>query len=141
MSIAAYRSTLRRTEAPRDLERRILVDAAARLEAHAAAHAADASRGARLALLSGGLHDALVANQACWRALRQDVSEGGNGLPPDLRAALVSLAIWVDRQTGDLLGGGGSIAPLVDLNRTVAAGLARTAVTGSPEEAAPCPSS
>lgn len=123
MSLEAYRSTLRASEQPRGIERRLLLRHAAALAAHAPG-LADARDGAgRLAVLAAGLGDALRDNLALWRALKHDLGAEANALPPRLRADLIGLALWVERRTDDVLGGREGVSALADLNRSLAAGL------------------
>ena len=123
MSINAYKSTIRQVESPRQIERRILSRLTGALEAHAAYDGLD-SAVARLGLLSGGLRHALAENQTFWSELKHDLALPENRLSPDLRAGLVSLALWVDRQTAAILGGAPGVMALVDVNRAIITGLA-----------------
>ena len=124
MTVAAYRRTIRESETPRQIERRILSAITGRLEATAAAFDRSASRAERSQLLAAGLREALAENQALWIALRDDLAQPANALPPPLRAALISLALWVERQTAQVLGGSAGILALVEVNSNVIAGLA-----------------
>ena len=133
MSITAYRAALRSTEAPRSVERRVLLSNAAGLARHADAYDA-ATKRERIAILHDGLRTAVADTQALWAALRHDLSDRGNGLPPDLRAALLSLCGWVRTETDAILAGEGAVAPLVEVNRSLADGL-----RASPAEAMACP--
>ncbi|MDG4648641.1 flagellar biosynthesis regulator FlaF [Roseibacterium sp. SDUM158017] len=127
MSIAAYKATIREIETPRNIERRIFARITADLEAHASAYDAAASNLDRLGILSGGLSAALNDNVMFWSALKHDLAEAGNQLPPDLRANLISLALWVERQTAVVLGGEAGVAALISTNRAIVAGLAGNA--------------
>ena len=124
MSIAAYRATLRHTEDPRAIERRLIARVTGAMEQHAAAYDAATGAIARQSILSGGLSVALTENAAIWRALKNDLSEQGNRLPPSLRAGLISIALWMERETVRILGGGGNVRPLVEVNESIVAGLA-----------------
>lgn len=123
MSLSAYRRTLVQTETPRQIERRIMVRITADLSAHADRYDASYDRSERLAVLSGGLRDALSDNVRFWSALKADLMSPGNALPPDLRGGLANLAAFVERQTGAVLGGSGTVAALVGVNRPVIAAL------------------
>ncbi|PYE84382.1 flagellar biosynthesis regulator FlaF [Pseudoroseicyclus aestuarii] len=137
MSVAAYRNTLRESDSPRHIERRLLAEAAARIEAFAPAFDGDSARTARLSILASGLREALVRNQSLWAALRLDLAEAGNGLAPALRAQLISISAWVDRQTTAALRGRDSVGPLVEVNRAIVDGLsARPAQPATEAQAA-----
>ncbi|MEI4472016.1 flagellar biosynthesis regulator FlaF [Frigidibacter sp. MR17.24] len=124
MSILAYKRTIRETENPRQIERRILLAANVKLESFAAAYDAAQDSADRLGVLSQGLREALVENQKVWFAFRADLAGPQNTLPQGLRAALLSLSHWVDRQTNAILGGTARVTPLIDINRNIIAGLA-----------------
>jgi flagellar biosynthesis activator protein FlaF len=89
----------------------------------------------RIDILSGGLRDALTENQIFWGELKHDLAQPDNALSPDLRAGLMSLALWVDKQTAAVLGGKPGVAALVDVNRAIIAGLA-----AAPSATLPTPS-
>lgn len=72
---------------------------------------------------SSALQDYLVKNQKLWVAIRNDLSTEDNPLPTELKANLVSLSMWVERQTKEFLTGGGGIEEIIAVNRSVAAGL------------------
>jgi flagellar protein FlaF len=104
-------------------ERRILSRITGQLEQHAQAFDGADTKSERQTLLAGGLRASLADNQAMWRALKHDLAAQGNALPPDLRASLLSLAFWVDRQTTQVLGGEKGVGALVAINRSIVAGL------------------
>jgi flagellar protein FlaF len=129
MSVAAYKANIREVESPRDIERRILLRITGEMEDHATAFDTAKSKTERLNILSSGLRDALAENEQFWSALKFDLAEPGNKLPTELRASLISVALWVERQTNECLGGASGIAALVSTNRAIAAGLAGRAIT------------
>ncbi len=51
----------------------------------------------------------------------------GNALPPELRAGIVSLSLWVDRHTSGLVAGRETMEPLLEVNRMLLDGLSRPA--------------
>lgn len=130
MSIAAYKKTIRHNDDPRDIERRVLSAAAAAIQNYAEAFDAAVAGEKSLdsfRILAGGLRDALWENQRIWMAFANALSHSDNGLPADLRADLISLAIWVDKQTAGALGGDKTVTPLVELNQNIIAGLSANA--------------
>jgi flagellar biosynthesis activator protein FlaF len=124
MSLAAYKKTIRESETPRQIERRILSQVTHDIAEKGRGFDATGDRAERLAILAAGLRDALYQNQRFWSALRHDLIEQGNAMPPTMKASLISLALWVDRQTTGLMAGEGNLAGLVDINTNIAAGLA-----------------
>lgn len=123
MSIAAYKRTISDTESPRQIERRVLSSVTAELEAQYLMFDQAESSVEKLGLLSGGLRDTLWYNQRVWMTLRNDLAETGNALSPDLKAGLLSLALWVETHTQGVFKGEKKIKPLLDINRTIIRGL------------------
>ena len=121
MSIAAYKSTIRQSESPRQIERRILSRLTGALEAHVAYDTAVTFE--RVQILSNGLRAALSENQTFWNELKYDLAQPENALSPELRAGLLSIALWVDRQTGAVMGGQPGVRALADINRSIITGL------------------
>lgn len=112
MSIAAYTQTIKETESPRQIERRVVAQVTVALERHAGDAPATPE-----------LRDALARNQRLWGAFRADLITESNALPAELRAGLISLSFWVDRHTTQVLEGAATAGPLVDVNRRILAGL------------------
>jgi len=75
--------------------------------------------------------EAIDRNRKLWLALQMDLSSDDNALDEDLRAQLISLAIWVDRYSGEVLRGAGDLKPLISVNRDIMEGL--MAQSGDPE--------
>lgn len=122
MSIKAYTRTLKTTETPRQIERRLLSRATAGLERYRDGYDG-ADRRARAQMRTPEFQQALWDNQQIWMSLKADLALPDNTLPPELRAGLLSLALWVGRQTQAVLGGGGSLAPLIEVNHNIIHGL------------------
>lgn len=112
MSVAAYKKTIRTTETPRDMERKVFTKITGGLERHA-----------KDGPLSPELKDYLEQNQKLWLTLRGDIMHPENGLPNELKAGLFNLSLWVDRQTIAVLKGDEPVQPLIDINRSIIAGL------------------
>lgn len=122
MSINAYRKTIANTESPRQIERRLLSEATSKLLEHIEYDTLQDGE-SKLAVLANGLSDAIHTNVRLWRALMYDLMEKENALPPQLRASLISLALWVERHSNGVLSGRQKIGPLIDINRSIARGL------------------
>ena len=123
MSVTAYKRTISHTEAPRQIERRILAQVTSQLEEQFQAFDTAERKLDRLQLLADGLRHALWKNQMVWMAFKMDLTENDNGLSPELRASIMSLAIWVDNHTQSVLSGSKTIKPLIDINRSIIDGL------------------
>ena len=123
MSISAYRKVMSVTESPREMERRILSEINAALMVHAD-HFDEASKGERLSILAGSLRAALAKNLKMWSALRIDLLNPGNALPEETRASLISLSLFVERETTAIMGGRGKVHALIGINASIMEGLA-----------------
>lgn len=123
MSIAAYKRTIRESESPRQIERRVLSRITGELE-QATTTFDTAPSHSRVDLLSSGLHQTLVDNLKFWAVVKHDLAHDDNQLPPQLRAGLISLALFVERQTNKIIGGDSGVGTLAAINQSVIAGLA-----------------
>ena len=122
MSISAYRKTMAQTEAPRQIERRLLSEATNQLREHIAFDMLQDSE-SKLDMMASGLKDAIWRNHQIWQALKVDLISSENSLPPTLRGTLISLALWVDRHSFAVLEGKQKIKPLIDINLSIIRGL------------------
>jgi flagellar biosynthesis activator protein FlaF len=125
MSIAAYRQRQEAAEQPRELERRAFSIVIGKL-------VEGKERGGRL------LVDACFLNHQLWSALLADLALPQNALPDDLKARLISLALWVQRYTPGVMQGTASPDPLISVNRNILDGLSvGPAVNAAPAAATP----
>ena len=69
--------------------------------------------------LAAALHE----NQRLWIALAADVARDDNALPPELRAQLFYLNEFTQTHSRKVLGGGGDVNVLVDINTAIMRGL------------------
>lgn len=67
---------------------------------------------------------ALDWNRRMWSVYSSDCGAKGNQLPNQLRAGIISLAIWVSKHTSQVMRGKESIDALININKTVMEGLA-----------------
>ncbi|WGH80187.1 flagellar biosynthesis regulator FlaF [Jannaschia ovalis] len=88
-----------------------------------ALEAAFATADASAADRARALHD----NRRLWLAAAAACADDANALAPDLRAALISLAGFVERHSSTVLRGQAGPEPLIEINRRVAGGLTRGA--------------
>lgn len=114
MSITAYQRAATQAETPRDLEYRAFGQVTAALlrlkETPTASLAAKA--------------EALDANRRLWNLLSADCSVPENQLSLQLRAQIISLALWVARYSSEVLRAGADVEPLIEVNKTMMEGLA-----------------
>jgi flagellar biosynthesis activator protein FlaF len=126
MSINSYKSVVSATEDPRQTEYRLfalvtksMMDAKER-----------GGRGKKFI-------EAVDWNRRMWLTLQMDLASDQNGLTDELRAQLISVAIWVDKHSSAALRGDVPIDPLITVNRTIMEGLAPRAA--APQDAASAP--
>lgn len=67
--------------------------------------------------------NALHRNTKLWTTLAALVADEANALPAQLRAQIFYLAEFSSRQTAQVLAGGASIGPLLEINTAVLRGL------------------
>lgn len=65
----------------------------------------------------------LHRNREVWAAFSDACAAPGNMLPDALRAMIISLALWVNRFTSEVLAGRDSIEELIAVNRSIMEGL------------------
>ena len=68
---------------------------------------------------------ALKFNQLLWTIIQADIVDKANQLPPQLKANILSLSIFVDKQTIKALADANAdhLEPLVSINKNLAEGL------------------
>lgn len=67
--------------------------------------------------------EAALWNRNIWSALRVDLSSDGNQLPKELRASLISVSLWIEKETMSVMEGKGDLDAMIDINRNIMAGL------------------
>jgi flagellar protein FlaF len=121
MSLQAYKQAATWAESPRQTEYRLFAQVTLALMEAAKADPSDIA--ARV--------DALDWNRRVWTALSDDCSQPGNALPAQLRASIISLAIWVGRHTSKVIRREEQFEPLIEVNRMIMQGLSPAAPTAS----------
>ncbi len=113
MSLQAYQRAAEQAEQPKQTEYRLFGLVTRALMDAAEADVADLRRRIR----------ALHWNRRLWATLAGDCANPGNALPPQTRASIISLSLWVDKHTSAVMRGGEPIQPLIDVNRIIMQGL------------------
>jgi flagellar protein FlaF len=68
--------------------------------------------------------EAIFYVRKLWGIFIEDLAKGDNGLPPKLRADLVSIGLWVMRETEEIRQGRSkNFAGLIEVSRTISEGL------------------
>lgn len=111
---AAYQQQQKQSLSPREVEAMAFTKAALLLE--------DAKK------ISNDVDEfsrALRFNHLLWTIMQADITEEANNLPPEVKANVMSLSIFVDKQTTKALrsGDGKDLDVLININRNLAAGL------------------
>ncbi len=114
MSLQAYQKAAQRSETPRDAEYRLFGQVTRALMEAAEVDPSDLQTRMQ----------ALDWNRRVWSALAADCAAPENALPHALRAQIISISIWVNRHTSEVMRKQESILPLVEVNKAIMQGLA-----------------
>ena len=118
MSLHAYQRARTMIDDPRATEHRLMSQITGEMMS------------ARDAGLSGpALMPVLHRNREVWGAFSSACGATGNLLPDALRASIISIGLWVDRFTSDVVSGREPIDELIGVNRTIIEGLAGAVAT------------
>lgn len=113
MSLDVYRRVRSIAETPRAAEYRLMSEITGQM-----IQARDAG------LTGAALAPALHRNREVWNVFSASCGASGNKLPAQLRASIISIALWVERFTTEVVTGRDSIDELITVNRAVIEGLA-----------------
>lgn len=112
MSLQAYKSAQTATENPRITEYRLFGQVTGALLDAEKTHA-----------IGTPLVEAVDWNRRMWRALAADCMDDRNALTEDLRAKIISISLWVAKYSRQVTREKAPIAPLIEINRNIMAGL------------------
>lgn len=113
MSLQAYQQASQRAESPRETEYRLFAEVTRALMEAARLDRSDLK--ARVA--------ALDWNRRLWAALAADCASPQNRLPEGTRASIISLSLFVNRQTSQVIRSQGDLDLLIEVNRSIMQGL------------------
>ncbi|MCC6919563.1 MAG: flagellar biosynthesis regulator FlaF [Alphaproteobacteria bacterium] len=113
MSLTAYQKTLKATEHPRDVEYRLFGQVTRALLEAAPLPRTDPKKIA-----------AIDWNRRVWSTMAGDCSSDANAMPPQIRAGIISLSLFVARYSSQVMASAMPIDPLIEINRTIMQGLA-----------------
>ncbi|WP_404337489.1 flagellar biosynthesis regulator FlaF [Sphingomonas sp. MMS12-HWE2-04] len=112
MTLSAYQVARSRAETPRAAEFRLMSEITGEMmDAETA--------GLKGAMLMRPLH----RNREMWSTFATDCGATGNGLPHALRAQIISIGLFVERFTSDVIAGREPVSELIEINRTIMEGL------------------
>ena len=114
MSINKYRATQNSTENPRQTEYRLFADVTKALIS---------LKNLNSKYKGPEYFKTLDWNRRLWLALQTDLANEDNKFPEELKANLISISLWVDKQTRSVMKGEAGIDTLITVNRTIMEGL------------------
>ena len=120
MSVLSYQRARQSAETPRETEWRLIAEITSEM-------AGAWEAGARGAALMPALH----RNREMWSTFAAACGATGNALPPVLRAQIMSIALWVDRYTSEVVAGRETIDDLLGVNRDMLEGLTGTSAAAA----------
>jgi flagellar protein FlaF len=126
----AYKTHQRKNESDRDIEARALLTCASELSA-----VRDSGR------LSPKYLDAIKSNQRLWTIFQVALCDPSNPLPQELKNTLLNLSCYVDKVSFRALSEYKPplVASLIEINRSIAAGLSKKLQNDSVQSTQPPP--
>ncbi|MCH4269878.1 MAG: flagellar biosynthesis regulator FlaF [Brevundimonas sp.] len=113
MSLQAYKTAATRAETPREMEYRLFGQVTRALMHAATLDKSDVA----------GRMDALDWNRRLWSTLATACSDSTNAMPQAMRAQFISLSLFVNRNTSEVMRGEDDFSTLIDINRMIMQGL------------------
>jgi flagellar protein FlaF len=113
VSLNAYQNAATRAEDPRSTEYRLFAQVTRALINAGEADMLDMKTRS----------EALDWNRRVWSAFAIDCAEADNKLPEGLRAAIISLSIFVSKHSSAVMREGADIDILIEINKTIMQGL------------------
>ncbi len=120
MSLKAYQKAQTSAESPRQTEYRLFAQVTGAL-----------IRAKESGIKNGAFAEALDWNRRMWSTFTTDCAMEGNQLPKDLRARIISIGMWVNRYTSEVIRHDADIDALIDVNRAIMEGLAARPVSAA----------
>lgn len=113
MSLQAYKTAATRAESPREMEYRLFGQVTRALMQASTLDKSDLA----------GRMDALDWNRRLWSTLSTACSDSSNAMPQALRAQIISLSLFINRHTSEVMRGEDDFSTLIDINRMIMQGL------------------
>ena len=126
VGVDAYKKALNKTSSDRDIEYRLLAQVTASLIEAKEADGDMRVNPKKMRLVA----EALNWNNEVWAAFMDDCRSSDNRLPEKLRGGILSLAIWVGKETKLAMNGDSDLEMLIAVNRDIMKGLG---ASGTPE--------
>lgn len=116
MSLQAYKTAVTRAESPRELEYRLFGQVT-----RALMHASTVDKSDVATRI-----DALDWNRRMWSALAQACSDPSNAMAQPVRAQIISLTLFVNRHSSEVMRNAADFETLIDINRMMMQGLSNS---------------
>ena len=116
MSIDKYKAAQATTENPRQTEYRLFADVTKALISLKNSENKNGFKGP-------DFYKNVDWNRRLWLALQMDLAQEDNRFHDELKSNLISISLWVDKQTRAVMKGEASLDTLISINRTIMEGL------------------
>ncbi|RZI99327.1 MAG: flagellar biosynthesis regulatory protein FlaF [Brevundimonas sp.] len=113
MSLQAYKTAATRAENPREMEYRLFGQVT-----RALMHASTVDKADFMTRI-----DAIDWNRRLWTTLASDCMDSDNAMNQGLRASIISLSLFVNRHSSEVMQGDEDFETLIDINRMIMQGL------------------
>ena len=131
--VDAYKKALNKTSSDRDTEYRLLAQVTASLIEAKEADGDMRVNPKKMRMVA----EALNWNNEVWAAFMDDCRSSDNRLPEKLRGGILSLAIWVGKETKLAMNGDSDLDMLIAVNRDIMKGISSSGNSGSPNRSIP----
>ena len=131
--VDAYKKALNKTASDRDTEYRLLAQVTASLIEAKEADVDMRVNPKKMRLVA----EALNWNNEVWAAFMDDCRSSDNRLPEKLRGGIMSLAIWVGKETKSAMNGDSDLEMLIAVNRDIMRGLSGAGTPEPPNRSIP----
>ena len=133
VGVDAYKKALNKTSSDRDIEYRLLAQVTASLIEAKEADGDMRVNPKKMRLVA----EALNWNNEIWAAFMDDCRSSDNRLPEKLRGGILSLAIWVGKETKLAMNGDSDLEMLIAVNRDIMKGLSGSGPPEPPNRSIP----
>jgi flagellar protein FlaF len=121
--VDSYKRALNKTASSRDTEYRLLAQVTSALIEAQKADGDMKKNPKKMKMIA----ESLNRNNEVWQVFMDDCRESSNKLPEKLRGGILSLAIWVGKETKLAMDGANSLDMLITINREIMKGLGAVA--------------
>ena len=133
VGVDAYKKALNKTSSDRDIEYRLLAQVTASLIEAKEADGDMRVNPKKMRMVA----EALNWNNEVWTAFMDDCRSSDNRLPEKLRGGILSLAIWVGKETKLAMNGDSDLEMLIAVNRDIMKGLGASRTPEPPNRSIP----